>query len=71
MISPQIARMMISNLTQDPEILAAVDLVLAPESKIEFRHMPHDGSSISVSGKKCYHAIAEKDGRKVEAWLVL
>jgi hypothetical protein len=66
MIPPAMLKMMISNVTQDPDILAAVDLVMAPESKITFVEIPHKDP-----GKKCYHAIAEKDGRKVEGFLVL
>lgn len=66
MISPQMARMMLSNVTQDPDLLAAADLVLHKDSKITFVEIPHKDP-----GKKCYHAIAELDGRKVEAFLVL
>jgi hypothetical protein len=72
MISPQVARMMLSNMTQDPEILAAADLAIDAD---DFSFGPVQRADLEIllrlAGKKCYHAIATKQGKQVEAFLIL
>ena len=66
MFSLQVARIMTSNLTNCPEMLSAMGKALAPDSTVTSRQV----ESV-IAKKKCYHAIAEKDSRKVETFLVL